>query len=216
MTDQFPGGSSSLIARVQNILLRPKTEWEVIKAEPASVQSLFTGYAMILAAIPAVAALIGGLVFGYGGFGITWRPSVPGAIVQAILTYVLSLAGVFILGLVIEALATQFGGTKDRISAMKLAVYSMTAAWLAGVFGIIPALAVLSIVGLYSLYLLYLGLPKLMNSPEDKTLVYFIVALVAAIIIQLLVGWIAQQLVGTFGFGPSINDVGNLNITVAS
>src|SRR5437870_12481426 len=55
------GGPSSagLVARVQNILLKPKEEWAVIDKEAATVQGLFTGYAMLLAAIPAVASVIG-------------------------------------------------------------------------------------------------------------------------------------------------------------
>ena len=55
------GGSAStgLIARVQNILMKPAAEWDVIDGEPATVGGLYTGYACILAAIPAIASVIG-------------------------------------------------------------------------------------------------------------------------------------------------------------
>jgi hypothetical protein len=43
----------------------------------------------------------------------------------------------------------------DETAAMKLAVYSPTAAWLAGVFAILPPLAILGILGLYSLYIFW-------------------------------------------------------------
>ena len=45
---------SKLIARVQALLLSPKTEWPVIAAEPETVANLYKNYIMILAAIPAV------------------------------------------------------------------------------------------------------------------------------------------------------------------
>ena len=55
------GNSSNLVQRVQDILLRPKPTWEVIDTEPATVNGLYTGYAMILAALPAAAGLLGNL-----------------------------------------------------------------------------------------------------------------------------------------------------------
>ena len=53
-----PVSSRGLVDRVKNILLSPKTEWERIDAEPATVKGLYTGYAMILAAIGPIAARI--------------------------------------------------------------------------------------------------------------------------------------------------------------
>ena len=53
-----PAIDPGLVARVQNILMRPKLEWPVIDAEYATTRSLFARYAMILAAIGPVASLI--------------------------------------------------------------------------------------------------------------------------------------------------------------
>ena len=49
----------SLISRVQNILLKPKEEWAVIDAEPATVSGIYTSYVLILAAIGPIALIIG-------------------------------------------------------------------------------------------------------------------------------------------------------------
>jgi hypothetical protein len=51
---------------------------------------------------------------------------------------------------------------------MRVSAYSPTAAWVAGVFNIIPALSFLGILGLYSLYLLYTGIAAVMKPPADK------------------------------------------------
>ena len=116
-------------------------------------------------------------------------------IIWAIVSYILSLVGVFVLGYVIDALAPNFGSTKDLPVSMKVAVFSYTAAWVAGIFMIIPALSILGAIGgLYSLYLLYLGLQKLKNPPADKLIVYMIVCIVVAAVVFWVTGLIASQL----------------------
>ncbi|MBC7710744.1 MAG: YIP1 family protein, partial [Rhizobacter sp.] len=83
---------AKLIERVRGIVLSPKTEWEKIAAEPADVKSLFTGYAMLLAAIPAVCGLIGSTVIGMSLPIVgTFRTPIAAALVQMVLTYVLGL-----------------------------------------------------------------------------------------------------------------------------
>lgn len=189
-----PAGASpfnGLIARVKNILLTPKTEWEAIRSEPATLQSLFVPYVLILAAIGPVATFIGQTVFGVQVpfTGISYRPGILPGLSSLVVSYVLSLVMVGVLGLVIEFLAPTFGGTKDRVSAFKVAVYSSTAGWVAGIFGLIPMLSWLAILGgLYGLYLLYLGLPRLMNSPQDKALPFTAVVVLAAIVLFFIVG----------------------------
>ena len=49
----------NLVERAKNILLTPAKEWDVIKGENLTIVDMFTKYAMILAAIPAVAGFIG-------------------------------------------------------------------------------------------------------------------------------------------------------------
>jgi hypothetical protein len=51
---------SGFIARARSILLKPAETWDAIAEEPATVAGLFTSYAVVLAAIPAVAALSAG------------------------------------------------------------------------------------------------------------------------------------------------------------
>ena len=188
----------ALVDRVKNILLTPRTEWEVIDAEPTTVADLYKGYIIPLAAIGPVASAIGALAFGYRGFGISYRPPVGTVLASAFVTYLLTLGGVYVLALIIDALASNFGGTRDQMQALKAAAYSSTASWVAGIFALIPALSVLGILGLYSLYLLYLGLPVLMKVPEDKALGYTGVVVIAAILLFLVIGLVA----GTFMAGP--------------
>ena len=194
--------SANLIERVQNILLKPATEWDAIEAEPASIQGLYVGYACILAAIPAVASLLGALLISH------WL-IVP-ALISAVVSYGLALVGVFVIAFIINVLAPSFGAQSNQIQALKLVIYSNTASWVAGVFLIIPFVGGLlaGLGGLYSLYLMYLGLPKLMKSPADKSVGYFIVSLVVAIVFYVVVGIIlgifaAMAVVGAAATGAA-------------
>ncbi|MHB8530403.1 MAG: Yip1 family protein [Caulobacteraceae bacterium] len=194
--------STGLVARIQAILFRPAAEWEVIDAEPATTRGLFIGYAAILAAIPAIAGLIGRQVFGYGAFGISYHPPLVASIVGAIVGYILALISVFILGLIIDALAPSFDGQKDQVKAMKVAVYSSTAGWVAGILMLFPPLGIIALLGgLYGLYLLYLGLPRLMKSPPAKALGYTVVTVVAAIVLYFIVGVVVTAVGGMALFG---------------
>jgi hypothetical protein len=162
---------ADLVARAKNILLQPRSEWQVIAAEQTSPAELFKGYIMPLAAIGPVASAIGITVFGlHLPTGGTLRLAPGDAILQAAVSYIIGLVGVVVLALIINALAPGFSGEKNADRALKTAAYSSTAAWLAGIFSLVPAFGMLGLLGLYSIYLLYLGLPALMKIPPEKAL----------------------------------------------
>ncbi|WEK44188.1 MAG: Yip1 family protein [Candidatus Sphingomonas colombiensis] len=223
MTSQLPQDrASSLIERARRIILQPKEEWPAIDAEPMTVKGIMTGWAVPLAAIGPVAGLIGSLTFGYSILGITWRPSIGGAVTTAVISYALALLGVWVISLIIDALAPTFGGTKNPVSATKVAAYSMTAGWLAGIFQIIPMLSFLGLLGLYSLYLLYLGLPRLMRAPEDKAMGYTLATIVAAIVVMVVISFATTAVTsslmrpafnaGTMSGAVSVPGVGSLDL----
>jgi len=224
MTLEQPSASASLIERVKNILLQPQTEWDRIEKEPTDAQKLIVGYVLPLAALAALCGLIGMSVFGYGAFGVHVRVPMTAALVTAVLQLVMAVVGVFVLGFIINALAPTFGSRQDQNQAIKVAAYSMTASWLAGVFAIWPPIAALGIVGLYSFVLLFMGLPRLMQTPADKKVGYFATVLIVAIIVFVVIGAITASVQGAlsggarnFGFGmqsPAITQSENADITI--
>lgn len=198
MADLTPNNSSpasGIIQRAKDILLKPKETWPVIAAEPATTQSIYVPYVVALAAIGPIAQFIGGQVFGFTAFGVTYHPPLGTALVSAVLSYGLTLATVFILALVIDGLAPNFGGQKDQVQALKVAAYSATAGWVGRIFGLLPALALIgALFALYGLYLLYLGLPVLMKVPQEKALGYTVVVVIVAIVLFLIVGAVVGAL----------------------
>jgi hypothetical protein len=95
---------------------------------------------------------------------------------------------------IIDWLAPTFGGRRNFDQAMKLAVYSGTALWLSGVFGLIPAIVILGAVGIVSFYTLYRGLPVLMKADADKVLAYAASIVAASVVL----GVVLMTLSGCF------------------
>jgi len=186
-----------MIERIKNILLNPKEEWLKIAAEAATVQSLYVGYIMILAAIGPIVTLVvlGALGFGFGAG-------------TAVFAYLQSLIGVAILALIIDVLAPSFGGSRDFVAAMKLVAYSFTAVWVAQIALLIPVLGLLIVlVGLiYGFYLFFLGVPVLKKSTPEKAVPFTIVVVISAIVLMYLLGMIARSL--GFGFGMGAGSMG--------
>jgi hypothetical protein len=89
-------------------------------------------------------------------------------LLRAVVAYVVTLAMVYIIAGVIDLLAPRFGGKKNFPNALKLSVYSHTPLWLAGIFLLIPGLNFLLILGVYGFYLLWVGLPTLMQVPNER------------------------------------------------
>jgi hypothetical protein len=186
----------NVIERIKGILLRPQEEWQTIAREATPIAELYKNYIMLLAAIGPVASFIGmslvGVTLPMGG---AYRVSITGGILSAVVHYGLTLVSVYILALIIDALAPTFSGEKNLNQAFKLATYSYTPGWLVGIFALIPVLGILGILGLYGLYLLYVGLPVLMKAPKEKTTGYTIAIIIAAIIIFVVIGTISRGLI---------------------
>jgi len=206
---QPPVGGGGMVGRIQRLILKPKDEWTAIDADPMTVQGILMGWVAPLAAIGPAAHLIQGQVFPMSVFGITWRPPLIGAIVTAVLTWALAIASTYVWALIIDALAPSFGGTKNQISALKAAAFSGTAAWICGIFGILPFLGILAILGLYSIYLFWVGGPMLMKVPQDKAPGFIIVSIIVGAVAMIVAGMIAFAIGGAMfamtpnAFGPA-------------
>lgn len=176
-----------IVSRVQGILLTPKEEWVKIKEEALPISELFTSYVLILAAIPAVAQFIGYGLIGFKVPFLGWyRLGLGAAFLRAILYYAFIIISVYVFGLVINALAPTFSSTQNRDNAMKLAVYSMTPAWVASILFIIPFLNFLVVLAsLYGIYILYLGfVTPLMDTPKEKVIGYLVVSFIVGAVLM--------------------------------
>lgn len=158
------------VLRPITILIDPFAEWAKIEKESADPAALMFGYVAVLALVPAVFEFIGASVVGsvVPRIGPVHAPMLYG-LLGAIFAYLESFVLVLVLGLVINLAAPFFEGRRDFASALKLAVYSYTPVWLAGIFMLLPGLRFLMLAGFYGAYVLLAGLPLMMKSPARKS-----------------------------------------------
>jgi hypothetical protein len=193
---------NKLMARAKAILLSPKSEWPVIAGEPTTVADLYKGYAIWLAALPAIFTFLKMSVIGTSVmFAGTIRIGVGAGLTTMVMSYVLALAMLYVLALIVDALAPSFGGQKNSIQAFKVVVYAYTASWVAGIAQIVPWLGLLLMIAgaVYSIYLMYLGLPATMKCPPEKAAGYTAVIVIVAIVVGAVIGVVVGSVAGVGG-----------------
>ena len=170
--------SEFILSRAFGLLREPKKEWEQIRAEETTVPNILIGYVAPLAAIPPVCDLIGQALFNHAltvEFGQ--------ALIRASVTWIVSIGLVFFLGVLINVVADNFGADKDDLAAQKIAAYSLTPAFLSGVFSLWPPLWWLSLFALAAMvFLMYRGLPILMRAPQETALGYAATVTIATMV----------------------------------
>jgi len=190
----------NLIERVKNILITPKTEWEVINNETATIGSVFTGYVLPLSIVSCVGTILSGLLFTgrFMSLGYTIGIAVVGIIVSLILFYVTVL--------IFDALAPSFGSEKNQGKSAQTVAYSYTPSYIAGLLSFIPVLGwILPFAAwVYGVYIMYLGLGPMKKTPEDKKVVYLLVTYVILIAIYfiltaILIGIVVAAIFGAAG-----------------
>ena len=194
--------ATPLIERAKAVITKPAETWPTIVAEQTTPGDLFTRYVLPLAAIGPVAGFIGGQVFGISAIIATYRPGLMTGLTMAITSFVMGLISYVVVSLIADFLAPKFGGEASRTSAFKLVAYSMTPAWIGGIFGLVPAIAVLGVLAsLYAIYLFYQGATPLMKVPQDKSLAYTAVTIVCAVVASLVAGAVTASVTGLLGGG---------------
>jgi hypothetical protein len=87
----------------------------------------------------------------------------------------------------LNLLPQNLAGIITRVNAVKLVVYSMTPAFIAGFFRLIPGITIFGFfISLYGIYLLFQGIPKMSSVPEAKKYPYGIVAIVCNFVLMFI------------------------------
>ena len=179
-----------LVQRAKAMVLSPAAEWRAVEPESGDAGYLFANYVAILAAIPPVCTFLRRGLFGWGGprLGHMHHFGFFSSLFAAVVHYLVAFVVIYVMAVIIDGLAPTFSGQKNQQNAMKLAVYSMTPAWLAGVFALIPGLGFLRFLALlYSIYVFWLGLPILMKPPQDRLGPYALAVIVCGIVLSFVV-----------------------------
>lgn len=195
---------NQVIARAKAILLSPKTEWPVIAERTEGISDIYRNYLIVIAAVPAVMQFLRMSVLGIRiPFGGTWREGIVDGLVHMALQYGLALAFVYVLAVIIDSLAPNFGGQRNKIQAFKTVAYASTAGAVASVGFLLPIIGgLIPIAGaIYTLYLIYMALPITMKVPQDKSLPYLGLIIAAGVAI----GIVASLVLGSIFSHPSLS-----------
>jgi hypothetical protein len=169
-----------LPGRVKGILSAPQSEWLLIARECTTPARLYIRYVIPLAALAALVALL--------RVWLVSRAPLLSALVLSTLTLGCELLGVYLVSLIINALAPSFRAARNQQQALKVATYAFTPVWVAAIFVPFPSLStpMQLLGGLYHIYLLYLGLSVVMKSPRDRALGYATTVVLSSIILGIV------------------------------
>lgn len=190
-------GTSFVLRRAFRLTFAPSREWAAIAREPPTALPVLLGHVLPLAAIPAVAWMIGLAVFGMElvMVGEPIRRPGPSAILHAgLVTYLGSIISVVLLAGAFVLLAPMYGGRRDWRGAWRVAAFGTTPLWLAGVMLLKPAtfVAMLPVV-LYCAYLYHLGLHALGFARTREAAEYVAIAFLLLLAASTLAGGLLGQ-----------------------
>jgi hypothetical protein len=170
--------------RVTGIVTNPAAEWTIIAAEPATVESLYRNYILILGLVPAL-----GMFLAVGLFSPIF------ALRAAVGTYVSSIVMPLIAALVVERVAPRFKSSGDTAQALKLVAYASTPVWLAGILYATIVLSPLVIIAaLYGVYLFYVGVSPVLKTPFEQRVPFMVVAAIAVLVVSIVLNFLTRML----------------------
>ncbi len=168
------------VDRIKAILLNPKTEWVAIKSEEKTNKELLLYYALPLAVLAAVTAFIQYLSYSAVGFGYGMR--------MMIYQVAMPLVAIVIASYVLNELAEKFNSRKNLNNAFKLVTYSYTPGLLAAIIANLSwTLSWVGLFGLYGIYLFWIGLTEMMETPDDKKVLYVLTAALIIFVINIVI-----------------------------
>jgi len=169
--------------RVVGIITDPMHEWRAIVSEPADIASLYLGYIVPLAAIPAVAMFIG---LGVVGVPFVGRFGMVTALGTGVVVFVQGLVAPILVAIVIERLAPKFKSRGSTVDALKLAAYASTPLWVGGgIYVLIYLVALIVAPALYAFYLFYVGLTPIMKTPADQVVPFMVVSAITLVAVNI-------------------------------
>lgn len=169
-----------IIQRAKNILINPAEEWKVIKEESTDRSGVIRSYALPFISLLAITTFLGMFIFrNYMTAGIM--------VTSAIVTFIGAFLSIYISAYFINELASSFESKKDLNSSFKLVVYSYTALLIShAIANLLLPLFFIAIFGVYSAYIMWMGLGPMMETPEEKKVVYGTISSLTILVVYLL------------------------------
>lgn len=199
-----------MLSHLFGILFNPSEEWKKIRDTDCTIGKCYCGYVFLMAAIAPVSGYFGTTQFGWEiGAREAVKLSPDSALIIAVAYYLITLVGVFSMGLMIHWMGKTYNAEQSLSRCIRLAAYTATPLFLVGVIELFPVLWLNFIVGLpalaLSVRLLYTGLPIMMEIDGDRGFL-FSSSILAVGMVMLIVMMVATAILWFNGFAPQFVD----------
>jgi hypothetical protein len=200
-----------MIQHTFGILTRPAAEWKTVAELPESSFTKLVLYPCIFAIIPAVAWFYGTTQVGWsvGDHGETIKLTVASARVICFLFYLAMVASVFAIGYFIHWMSETYGADSSLTKGIVIAGITATPMFMAGAVGFYPVLWIDLLIGVaaisWAVYLMYLGIPIVMDIPEERGFLFSSAVLGVALVILICL-MVGSVILWDFGAAPAFTD----------
>ena len=196
-----------MITNAIGILFSPQGTWQRLATVADRASNLVP--VLILAALPAVGWYYGTTHKGWSvGSGEVTKFANSGGIALGALLYVGLVAWVCIIGLSIHWMAKSYGAQSTLMRGITVAGFTAVPMLFAGVVGFNPVPSIVLVVGVasaaWSLYLLYIGIPTVMNVPQDRGFLF--ASAVVAVCLVILMGMMGAGVILWDVFSPEFTN----------
>ena len=199
-----------MVSHLIGILINPSEEWKKIRDVECTIGKCYCGYVFIMAAIAPICGYFGTTMFGWEiGAREAVKLSPDSALMIAIAYYLVTLVGVFSMGLMIHWMGKTYDAEQDLSRCVRLAAFTATPLFLVGIVQLFPILWLNFIIGLpalaYTVRLLYTGVPIMMEIEENRGFL-FSSAILAVGMVALIAMLAAMAILWFNGFAPQFVD----------
>jgi hypothetical protein len=193
------------------LLTKPSQQWRTVAALPAKSQSILVLYPAIMALFPAVAWYFGTSRVGWtvGSYDEVIRLTGESAFRISILFYCVMVGSVAAIGFFIHWMSDTYGADSTVAKGMVIAGLTATPLFVTGLVGFYPALWIDLLIGVaavsWSVYLMYLGIPIVMDIPEERGFLFSSAVLAIAMVVLVCI-IVVSVLAWEYGAAPAFTD----------
>ena len=200
-----------MIQHTFGLLTRPSAQWKTVADLPESSFRTLVLYPWFLAILPAVAWYYGTTQVGWsvGEHGEVIKLTTTSARQICILFYFTMVACVSVIGYFIHWMSDTYGAASSITKGIVIASLSATPLFIAGLVGFYPLLWLDMLIGVvavcWAVYLMYLGIPIVMNIPEERGFLFSSAVLGVALVILICL-MVGSVILWDFGAAPAFTD----------
>ena len=200
-----------MIQHLFGMITKPSATWRTIAAMPEKSRNALVLYPCIMAVFPAIAWYYGTSHVGWtvGSYNEVIRLTTESAFQISILFYLVMVASVAAIGYFIHWMSDTYGADSTLAKGIVIAGLTATPLFVTGLVGFYPTLWLDLLIGVvavsWSVYLMYLGIPIVMNIPEERGFLFSSAVLAIALVILVCI-MVVSILAWEYGAAPAFTD----------